>query len=52
MKKFIGERLVSIIEPWEGDEMVLEFESGSVHIFAVDNSECGDGNTSIYWEEA
>jgi len=56
MKKFVGERLVSVTEPWdgdcEGDEMVLEFESGSIHVWAVDNSATGGASTSLYLEEA
>ncbi len=57
MKSFIGERLISITEPWdgdcEGDEMILEFESGSIRISACDHSEPGAGGCpSIYLEEA
>ena len=40
MNKFIGERLIKITQPWEGDcegdEMILEFESGTLHITADD----------------
>ncbi len=55
MKKFIGERLVSITETWDGDceedSMILEFKSGSIHIIAADHSaNCGDC-PSIDWEE-
>ena len=56
MNQFIGERLVSITEPWDGDceenSMILEFESGSIRIMAVDYSEPGQGGSpSIRWEK-
>jgi len=56
MNDFIGERLVSVTEPWDGDceedSMILEFESGSVRIMAIDHSEpgCG-GSPSINMEK-
>ena len=57
MDKFIGERLISITEPWdsdcEEDSMILEFESGAVRIWASDASEPGRGGCPyIHWEEA
>ena len=57
MNKFIRERLLSITEPWDGDcdgdEMILKFESGSLHIWAHDASEPGQGGCPfIHWEEA
>jgi len=57
MNKFIGERLINITLPWdgdcEGDKMVLKFESGSIRISATDYSEPGQsGCLSITLEEA
>lgn len=43
LKDCIGERLVAVTEPWEGDcegeDMILELESGAFRIIAVDHSE-------------
>ena len=54
---FIGERLINITRPWEGDcegdEMILEFESGILHIIADDASEPGCGGSPfIHLEES
>lgn len=42
LKDCIGERLIAVTEPWDGDceggDMILEFESGSFRIIAVDHS--------------
>ncbi len=47
MNKFIGEKLVAVTLPWDGDceedSMILEFESGSIRISATDYSEPGQG---------
>jgi len=56
MNKFISEKLVAVTLPWnadcEGDEMILEFESGSIRILACDYSEPGHGGCpSLTWEE-
>jgi hypothetical protein len=57
MNKFIGERLVSVTEPWDGDcdgdEMILHFESGTLHITAGDAGEPGHcGCPFIFAEES
>ncbi len=55
MNKFIGEKLVMITLPWDGDcdEIILEFESGTLRITACDYSEPGQGGcASLAWEEA
>lgn len=57
MSKFNGERLLKITEPWEGDcegdEMILHFESGTLHITAGDAGEPGCcGCPFIFSEEA
>ena len=54
MNKFIGERLISVTEPWgdncDGDEMILEFESGRLYVRAGDHSSYGC--PFIFLEEA
>lgn len=47
LKDCVGERLMAVTEPWEGDcegeDMILELESGVFRIIAVDYSEPGLG---------
>jgi hypothetical protein len=56
LKDCMGERLLAVTEPWEGEceeaEMILELESGVFRIIAVDSSEQGRGaSVSLYIEE-
>ena len=54
MNKFIGETLLSITKPWngdcDGDEMILEFEFGRLYVRAGDHS--SRGCPFIFLEEA
>jgi hypothetical protein len=57
MKDFIGQMLIGVTEPWDddcdGDEMILQFEKGKLHIRAKDAGEPGHcGCPYIHWEEA
>lgn len=49
LKDCIGERLISVTEPWDGEceegDMILEFESRSFYIVAMDYSEPGRGGS-------
>lgn len=48
LKACIGEQLIAVVEPGEGDcdagDMILNFESGAFRILAVDCSEQGFAN--------